>query len=267
MNDLTPLGRCSRLKSFEMQDMRQIRSLDFLNNCKSLQGVFLYNVTLDDVSFMETAAKNFGVEFALAGRAGDYSALSAVTYFASLELNPENQSLAEILPYISNSSVGRLRICNVRGLDLSALPKVSSRLELCDCRDLTDLSGLDAKQSFCELELQNLPMLRSLDGVDKVDYFGETDMTFNCILRVENCPRLSDWSALKNKKLGNIQLCSVFTLPDFATLRYNQQTTVRLENIPDVTDLSIFEGIKQPQSIFFNFELVGLDDLRDLSAL
>lgn len=267
VNDLTALGRCARLQSVEVENMRQIRDLRVLNNCKSLQRVYLNNMVLDDLSFMETAAKNFGVEFGFSGRAGDYSALSAVNFFASLELNPENQSLADILPCISNSTVGRLRICNVRGLDLSALPKVSSRLELCDCRDLADLSGLDGKQSFCELELQNLPMLRSLDGVDKVDYFGETDMTFNCTLRVDNCPRLSDWSALDNKKLGNIQLCRVFTLPDFSRLHYNPQTSLRLENIPDVTDLSIFEGIKQPQSIYFNFELVGLDDLRDLSAL
>ena len=267
VNDLSAFGQCSRLKSFNMEGLRQVQDLSFLSRCPSLQNVWIGDVELENLDFIEPMTKSFGVSLGVHGRVRDWSALSKISFYSELSVRPEDGNIGAILPYLTGCSVSNLTIENVRGLDLSALPKVSTRLSLKDCHDLADLSALDGEQSFCELELENLQMLRSLSGLEKVNYFGESDKTFNCMLRIDSCPRLSDWSALRSKKLGNICIRGVYTLPDFSTLRYNSQTTLRLENIPDLTDLSIFDGIVAPESINFSFELVGLDDLSDISAL
>ena len=267
VNDLEPVGACRQLKDFNMNDMPQIRDLDFLTNCRSLQGVWLNNIDIEDLDFIESMSGNFGIRLSVSGRVGDWSALALDSFYGELRIRPENGSVAAILPYLADCKVGDLEIGNARDLDLAALPEVSSRLTLCDCPNLEDLSALEKKHTFSSLELRNLPRLRSLDGVQKIYYFGESENIFQCSLNIENCPRLEDWSALRGKRLGDIRLKRVFTLPDFGALRYSSRPLLRLESIPGITDLSCLDAVSEPEKLFFSFEIVDLHDLRDLGAL
>ena len=267
VNDLTPLGRCDRIKEFCMEDMRQIRDLDFLIECASLQRVSLSNCDIEDLDFVETMSRNFGTELEIYGNVRDWSGLSSSSFFSSLTISPDDRRVGDILPYLENCSVGYLRIGNAVDLDLSALPKVSSRLTLSNCPNVEDLRGLKDTNTFGQLELQDLPRLRTLDGLQKIRAFGRMEAIFNCELWVESCPRLSDWSALNGAKFANIRLRNVYTLPEFGKLQYFQRCVLRLENIPDIEDLSFLDEISNPEKIYFSFELVNLENLKTLDAL
>lgn len=267
VNDLTPLGSCDRIKEFCMEDMRQIRDLDFLIGCASLQRVSLSNCDIEDLDFVETMSRNFGTELEIYGNVRDWSGLSSSSFFSSLTISPDDRRVGNILPYLENCSVGNLRIGNAVDLDLSAMPRVSSRLMLSNCPNVEDLSGLKDTNTFGQLELQNLPRLRSLDGLQKIRAFGRMEAIFNCELWVENCPRLSDWSAVNGAKFANIRLKNVYTLPEFGKLQYFQRCVLRLENIPDIEDLSFLDEISDPEKVYFSFELVNLENLKTLDAL
>ena len=267
VNDLTPLGRCGRIKEFHMENMRQIRDLDFLIGCASLQRVSLGNCDIEDLDFVATMSKNFGTELEIYGNVRDWSGLSNNSFYGSLTISPDSRRVADILPYLENCSVGNLRIGNAADLDLSALPKVSSRLSLWNCPNIEDLTGLKDTNSFSHLELQDMPRLRSLNGLQKIRAFGRNEALFNCELWVDNCPRLDDWSALNGAKFGNIRLKRVYTLPEFGKMLYYQYTVLRLESIPDIEDLSFLDEIKNPEKIYFSFELVDLENLKSLDAL
>ena len=267
VNDLSPLTRCTRIKEFCMEDMRQINDLDFLVLCPSLQRVSLSNCDIEDLDFVETMAKNFGTELEIYSNVRDWSGLSKNSFFGSLTISPDSRRVADILPYLENCTVGNLRIGNAVDLDLSALPKVSSRLSLSNCPNIEDLTGLKDTNSFSNLELQDLPRLRSLNGLQKIRAFGRSEAIFNCELWVEDCPRLDDWSAVNGAKFANIRLRNVYTLPEFGKLLYFQRTVLRLENIPDIEDLSFLDEIKDPEKTYFSFELVNLENLKSLDAL
>ena len=267
VNDLTPLGSCERLKNFDMDNMRQIRDLDFLLGCPSLQEVWLSDVDLEDLDFIEPMSHNFGIGVGINGRVGDWSALSLASFYATLSIRPEDGSVAGILPYLAESKVSSLSICNARDLDLAALPEVASSLILTDCPNVEDLSALDGRNTFFGIELSDLPRLRSLEGLEKIRMFGKSEGTFQCRISVENCPRLEDWSALNNTKLSEIRLRKLFTLPDFGALRYAERTVLRLESIPELRDLSFLDAVAKPEKIYFSFELVDMDALEDLGAL
>ena len=266
VRDLTPLGRCGNLKEFEMQSMRQIRDLDFLKKARTLRRVSLGNAEIEDLDFLETMANNIGTELEISGTVGDWSALSLSSFYSTLRIWPDNRRVGDILPYLEGCSVGDLRIGNASDLDLAMLPKVSSRLELQNCPNVTDLGALSDAHSFHQLELQDMPRLRSLDGLQKIGSFGRKGDGFGCELWIEGCPRLEDWSAVNGCRFSRIQLRNVFTLPDFSKLSFYQRSVLRLENIPGLTDMSFLDGAP-PEGVYFSFELVGLDDLRDLSAL
>lgn len=267
VNDLAAVGRCPRLKDFNMQGMRQIRDLKFLNNCKSLQSVNLGDVDIEDLSFLEVMSGNFGIGLSVFGQVRDWSALSLCSFYGSLEISPDDRRVADILPYLEGCSVGELTIGNASDLDLAMLPKVSSRLRLWNCSNVTDFSALTNVHTFAQLDLQDMPRLSSLEGLQRIRNFGRNGDSFNCEIWIDNCPRLADWSAINGCRFSKIELKKVFTLPDFGKLDFFQRTVVRLENIPGVTDMSFLDGVKNPEKTYFNFELLGLDDLRDLSAL
>ena len=267
VSDVSAAGSCAKLTEFGMENMHQVRDLDFLSNCRSLGSVLLENVEIDDLDFVESLGRAYGAGLSIGGRVGDWSGLSRCSSFGELRIRPENGSVAAILPYLQDCVVSNLEISNARDLDLAALPKITGTLNLSDCPNVEDLSALSDDHSFLHLFLSRMSRLRSLDGLEKNTFFGRADSGSRCELWIDNCPRLEDWSALDGKMLAEIRLANVYSLPDFGALQYSARALLRLENIPGVTDLGFLDAVAAPEKSYFSFELVDLDELSDISAL
>ena len=67
---------------------------------------------------------------------------------------------------------------------------------------------------------------------------------------------------LNGKMLGVLNLIGTYTLPDFSQISIS---SLRLESIEDMEDLSCLAVLNKEYS--YHFELLGLDDLKDLSVL
>ena len=266
LTDLSALEGCTGLRSFTM-DLHGVHSLDFLSGCSLLSNLHLENAELDDMDFLSAMTKTASNNLFFAGRARDYAGFAQVMGFYDLTLWLDDGNYGALLPYLKDCKVMGLQLGNARDLDLSLLPEVTGRLWLHDCYSLEDFTALEPKHGFYELSLCNLPRLRSLAGLEKIEGFGRAQMQMACRLTVEDCPRLEDWSALDGIKLDKVELSGVYTVPDFGMFIFFSRCEVRLQNIPGLADMSFLDGVSAPKDSYFTFTLLDLEDLRDMSAL
>jgi len=249
IRDYSPVGQCKALRSVMLYagwDVR-LRDASFLGELPALESIALYSVDLADLGFLTRLSQyRASLDFSFSGDVRDYSALSAFKIYNGLDLEPYNGDVDRILPYLEGAVVSRLSIRWARNLDLSALPAVNSRLTLNEC-DLTDLSAMPEDFNALHLDLLWCDRLRSLDGLQNQKKLGNGLGD----LYLEGCSRLTDWSALEGTDWASLEIVGSFTLPDFSKIGV---TTLRLENIADLTDLECLSGLDSSRS--YNLYLI-----------
>ena len=258
--DLSPIAGCTSLKGILLDTHEgRVRDVSFLKDLKNLERIDLYGVDLQDLNFLEELGQQHkSIRLAVEGNCSDWSGLSAVDLYSSLQLIPwEYESLDDILPHLENATIREFVLRRFSGVDLSRLPRITDRLELDSC-DLEDLSTMPENWSVTSLNLNKCSRLRSLDGLQNQNQIGSGYGR----LEIFQCPRLTDWSALDGMKLTSLFITGGFTLPSFENFRVSE---LRLDSVADVTDLEFLSTMDAGENC--NFALVGLDELKNLSPL
>ena len=269
--DISAVEGCVSLEEFAMTGYPENVTVSDLSALGKLPKLYyLSNVAAQntDLDFLKELPTKRNITFILVNLAvTDHSGFSAIESYDFIYLNMEtNQSgysdAEPALRYLQESSIDALYLRNAVHTDLSMVSHVNTELDLetCDIRDFTTLSD-DA--SFIALAVYDCRYLRSLDGIERIKGFGTiTEGTAKGELYLENCPHLTDWSALSGLRLKNLYLVGMDTLPDFSTFSAD---TYYLTGIPNLTDLSCFAGL-DPEYVY-SFDLSGQDGLTDISAL
>ena len=268
VTDYTPIAGCSSLEHIHLQcdnNPDAVRDASFLSNLPKLQDIHLYGCNLNNMDFLEgIAAHRNRISLGFAGDILDYSGLAAIQNYDYLHVNPRYHNgsrggeFTAVLPYIQDAKIDFLMLYDCAGIDLSQLPDGIQELSIC-YSDLRDLSGLKP-YSLRRLELRDCQYLGSLNGIEAIPtMFGDRGQME---LEIVGCPRLTDYAAISGSHLGHLKLVGQYSLPDLGSL---QTRVLRLESIPDLTDLSLLDALSADEKI--GIDLVGLDELQDLSPL
>ena len=258
IRDFNAISSCRALEEVQLSNMDQLHSLAFLTGLMKLNKIDFWGIgELDDLEFLKgMGGRRIGLGAHTYVR--DYSGLEYVTYYERLNISMgEGNATTDLMPYLSKASIRELSLSNCRGLDLATLPNVTERLRIQNC-DLKDLTGMP-ELGILDLELENMDRMTSLSGIEQLKHLGTTSAVS---LSIQHCPRLTDWSAIEQNRLSRLELKDLFCLPDFSGMSFS---FLRLERIPDLTDLHLLDVLKETS--YQDMELVGLDELRDLMPL
>ena len=257
IGDFGAVARCTALERFayRTEGFHVFRDASVLSDLPRLNNISLQNVDLPDVEFLRGVGEHQGsIDLDLTGNFDDYSALEAITHYKRLNLDPgDGTPLTEILPYLEGAQVQDLCLRRFAEVDLAALPRPSSRLELDRC-GITDLGTMPEDWKASRLNLNKCSTLRSLDGLQNQNHIS--------VLEIFLCPRMTDWSALEGMKLSTLAITGGYTLPEGVNF---QTGTLRIDSVADVSDLSFLDSLDAEKPC--SFELVGLDDLQNLQPL
>lgn len=257
IGDFGPVARCSALQRFSYRtwDYDVFRDASFLSDLPRLNDISLQNVNLPDVEFLRgIAAHQSSIKLDLTGEFDDYSALSAFSRYGRLNLDPgDGTPLADILPYLDGAQIQELCLRRFAEVDLSALPRASSRLELDRC-GIRDLAALPADWKAGKLLLNKCASLRSLDGLQNQTAIRD--------LEIFNCPRLTEWNALEGMDLSSLSITGGFTVPEGIDFH---ASLLRFDSVSDLRDLSFLDLLDAEKRT--SFELVGLDEVNNLQPL
>lgn len=258
--DFSPIGGCTALQRIHLQcddNPRGMRDASFLTDLPRLTDVGLYSCNLRNMDFLAGLADNAQkISFGFAGDVEDYSGLAAVKSFNYLHVNPRQGNVSAVLPYLQDTTVQSLTLYDCSDLDLTSLPTVTHTLSI-RYGDLTDLTGLP-DFPLLRLELWGCQYLRSLQGLEALGSISRGSMQ----VEIVDCPRLADYSSLSGSNLYHLKLVGQYALPDLGSF---QTRVLRLESIPELTDLHLLDALSAENKI--GIDLVGLDELRDLSPL
>ena len=260
VTDLSAVRNCAELSDIELNGLRQLMDASFLAGHRRINGISLYDSPLRNLDFLrdiEVLDPEEGLDLAISGEIQDYSGLAAISHYKRLHVNPNNRNFAAVLPYLQGITIDDFQIWDSSDVDLSALPEVTRELTLSMC-DLTDLTGLPA-WDITTLRLQDMQYLTSLDGVENLNYFGGVWMGELCL---DNCPRLTDYSALSGMTLAHLEVHNQYTLPSFEN--FGAQF-INLNNIIGMTDLHCFDALDA--GYLYNISLSNMEDIVDLSPL
>ena len=258
--DYSPISECKYLTHIHLED-RSSRLIDtsFLADHPKLTDIQIFADRMTDLNFLgSVGSKSTGITFYFAGSVLDYSGLSLVKNYKYLGLDPGEEVLGELFTYLDEAEISELSLSRFSNIDLSNMPRVGSILSLGRCGN-TDLSTLPEDLRITNIELSDCSRLRSLEGIQKLSYFGYNNTG---TLRIYNCPLLTDWSALNGLDLYSIDITGGFTIPSFEALN---TTKLRLDGVSDINDLSFLRVLNNTRT--HSFELVGLEGLHDLSPL
>ena len=258
IRDYSPVGGCTALRSFRVEGMNRFRNNAFLASLPELEDVTLHVVTMPDLDFLNALPEDRTISLAFSGGIGDYSALAHIRRYSYLHVNPSGGDVSELLGYLQGATVNTLHLHDCDGLDLSLLPKVTTRLEIwnSDLKDFTGLPPLRAR----ELQLVEMPALTSLDGLESMPLF-RSGTSFD--LSIENCPRLTDWSAMDDMSVFRLSISGGYSLPALDNINFQY---LELRNSTALEDLHFLDG-KREGWRYGGITLVGVDALRDLTPL
>ena len=260
LQDYTPIADCPAMEDLTLDTgENRLRDASFLRDLPRLRDINLFGVELQNLDFLqEIGQRQKNLQFEFCGHADDYASLAAVGTYRRLSLDLDNSAeFSQLLPFLEGVSVQDLVLRRCGDVDLSALPRVTSRLELDSC-SLMDLSSLPETWSATHILLNKCSSLTSLEGLQNQKALGGA----GGILEIFQCPRLTDWSALAGRNLSSLSICGGYTLPDFSTF---QTGSLTLDSVEEVEDLHALDGMdnERPHS----FKLVGLEPVNDLSPL
>ena len=263
--DISAIEGCTALEIFCMRGypdrvtVRDLSALGKLPHLYYLSNLAAQNTDLDFLKELPTK-QNICFIFVDSG-VTDYSGFGAIESYYWIYLNMNGKDPAPALRYLENTPIEVLHVRAAIHTDLSMASHVNTELDLeeCDVRDLTTLSD-DADFEYFIAE--NCKLLQSLDGLEKIKRFGKAEDCSYGFLYLEDCPHLTDWSALNGMRLKTCYLVGLNTLPDFSAFTSEEYY---LEGFPEMTDLSCFEGLDPAYT--YSFDVSGLEGLRDISAL
>ena len=253
LNDISALASCTGLTRLLMHEVFSLRDIRPVVELPQLRSLEIYGSEIRDVDFLWDIRNKDNFSFGVS-EVEDWKGLEAIQRYELLNITDRNGSA---LPYIQNATVKRLEIYNrsgggnrSEGMDLALLPHVTQEMWL-HC--VTTLEGLD-QPDVQWLQVDNCPYLASLDGLE-----GAPKLKY---LNVINCSRLTDWTALNGRKLEELGLEALFTLPDFGKIDVQQ---VGLTTIYDLRDLSCFDEYQPSRP--YRISLMDMDGITDLSPL
>ena len=268
ITDYSPIAGCSALESIHVQgdfNPDALRDASFLRDLPKLRDIHLYACNLNNMDFLEgIAAHQSSINLGFAGDILDYSGLAAIKRYEYLHVNPRYQNgsrggdFSAVLPFIQDAQIDYLMLYSCADVDLSELPDGIRELSI-RYGDLRDLSGLKP-YSLRRLELWDCRYLGSLNGIETIPtMFGDRGQME---LEIVGCPRLTDYVALSGSNLAHLKLVGQYSLPDLGSF---QTRVLRLESIPELQDLHLLDALPTESKI--GIDLVGLDEIRDLSPL
>ncbi len=262
VRDYMPIHGCQSLERLRIDRWNwTYADSAFLNGLSKLRDIGLFGLNLNNMEFLATVNHKYGVSLGFCGDIQDYSGLAHVKHYNWIHVNPRSTGsrfgdFSLVAPHLKNASIGEMELYNCTNVDLSEITNVHSKL-IINKGDLQDLTGLKAA-TLQQLELRDMQYLRSLKGID-----GMTKLEMgNVELSILGCIRLLDYSALDGISLRALNLCGMYSLPDFS--RFSLKS-LRLESIEDLEDLSCLETLDKAG--MYHLELLGLEDLKDLRVL
>ncbi len=218
-----------------------------------LRDLQIYGSRLNDVDFLWQIPNKEYFSFGIA-EVSNWEGLAAIEKYSFLNVTDRNGSA---LPYLQNATVTDFELWNRSGLgnesvglDVTLLPRVTNELMLHCVRTLEGLDQPDLRR----LILDDCPYLSSLSGLENAPKLED--------LYVSSCPRLTNWSALYGRKLEQLSLEALFTLPDMGKIDVR---TVSLTTIYDLSDLNCFASYAPTES--YRIFLMDVDSVTDLSPL
>lgn len=263
IRDYSPISSCKALESLMIETDRgrsPLRDASFLNGLPKLRNINLGGVELQNIDFLKSLSESRKAldRFGVWGTVRDWSGLAAIKTYQNLNIDPDNSPDFKrvMLPYLEDASIDRLALRRFADIDLSALPRVKSYLELdrCGIKDLSTIPENWNDWTAYSLNLNKCSSLRSLEGLQKQGRITQ--------LTIYECPRLTDWSALEGMRLNDLMISWCYSLPDFSKFT---ATTIRIEGVEDVRDLEFLSGLETERA--HNFELIGLDGLKNIQPL
>lgn len=262
IRDYTPIHACSNLEAIQIDrwDWMDVDS-SFLNGLTKLREIGLFGLNLNNMEFLKDANQSLGLNLGFCGDIKDYSGLAHVQKYQWLHVNPRSNGswygdFSAVAPYLENAVIAEMELYNCTNVDLSNLPKVTHGLRI-NRGDLEDLTGLQ-NTPLMYLELRDMQMLRSLEGIQGLDKLGSGIMELN----IMGCIRLNDYSALDGTTIRSLQLTGMYQLPDFSRFSV---TNLKMEHIEEMEDLSFLDGLNR--DLRYTFSFAGMDDLKDISIL
>ena len=263
IKDYSPVGSCSKLQVLHIEDWDNnysLRDASFLKDMPILTDIQLYGFPLKNLGFLEGIADNSKIiSLGFGGEIQDYSGLSFVQNYSWLNINPRNNDYSLVEPYLKDATVTNLGLWNCDNLDFSSLPEIRSTLSIGNSR-IKDLTGLK-DYSINTLSLRSCQHLTSLNGIEVLPLLKANQPIV--ILEIEDCPRLTDFSALDGTNLEGLTFRGQYEIPDFSGISVNK---LKLESIYGLTDLSCFETLDTDKR-YSEIRLVGLDELTDITVL
>ena len=257
IRDFSALRGCSRLK-FVNIDARGLRDASFLSEMNYLSELRLSFDSLPNVDFLTTLNENVRLKLELHGYVADYAGLAGPGQYYSLEIDTSRADLERALVYLQGTKIRQLSLWHFKEADWALVPRPSEELciVLSDLRDLSGMPAWDAKNFT--LTLDGLTRLRSLDGLEALGGLesGTTALSFS------RCTALGDVSALEGAYLSSLLINGAVAVPELGGFGVSRLT---LQNIAELPDLRCLDGLDASRPC--EFELIGLESLRDLSAL
>lgn len=267
LRDYTPIGECKALEKLELHcdgNSRVFRDASFLSDMPALRDIGLWSIDLRDLNFLEGIAQyQNAINLGFSGQIDDYSGLRFIKRYDFLHMNPRydeatgSRNASLVLPYLKDAQIGELQLCGVDRFDLKDLPDNLTRLGI-EGGDWRTLKGLKP-YALSDINICNCQYLTSLEGLEAVSTLYDGSFPN---LRIENCPRLRDYSALDGAGMACLTIGAMDNFPDFGKFTTRK---LRLERIPGMTDLRFLSTFGEQR--YLNIELVDLEDLSDISAL
>ena len=259
LTDISALESCTSLSRIHISESFALNDVSPVVRLPRLRTLELYGAGPNNVDYLaDIVNKNyfcFGVS-----EVDDWSGLAAITYYDFLNITDRNGSA---LPYVKDAVVNRFEFWNRNGgnrgsnipVDYSRFPTVRNELTL---HGVSSLEGLPA-YDVTNVKITESDFLTSLDGIQNLNRIKEGNYVD---LMIEDCPRLSDWSALEGLSLSSLHLEKLFSIPTFKDLSVR---FIRLESIIGLDDLSPLRNLDPSKR--YDIELFDLDGVTDLSPL
>ena len=262
IGDYSPVGACRSLQQlFLSADFdNRIQDASFVGNLNMLEDIVLSGVALPNLDFLTQISQGRTnlKSLELNGSAGDYSGLAAFGVINRLSLRPDNSADAgAIYAALTDSRISYLTLGNLDQVDISALPQPAQELTLDRCA-ITDLTSAPEEWAVPNLTLSNCQTLRSLEGLESPNGFGKK----GGILKIYNCPRLTDFSAMEGMDLSSLEITGGYVLPEEGNFRTG---AFLLDSVAGIENLDFLNEMDNSQPMSFKF--VGIEGLENLKPL
>ena len=267
IQDISFLRKCPSLQEFKARDCEKLSNVSALSGRDAISSITLENTGVRDMSFLEGRSRSRFLDLRVSGKIHDWSGLGYIDRFLTLELDPVDADINEVMSNLKSTTITTLILHNCFGLDMKQIPAGVLELEL-ENADITTLEGIGHLEKLRKLVLKNDRWLTSLNGI--------LDCGMLNGIMVDNCPRLVDLQALYEEKENrrnwdNFGWCNMQELPpDFGRMKFSESAKLKISGVPLLTDFTFLNGMPNGTNTeysSYSFDFGGLDSIKDYSAL